>query len=188
MQGYCPKIHFSCRTSTFREVCNEIVVKFWEPLVTTLCELHINHFLLLPRFPHNVPIIFMFLSKWYMQSKSFVINSKMLHFTSDEIAFIVGLPNKGIKFEPGTSTMSGVTTNDIWNDIKKLDVSSPVENITRTFVMNINLILVPTINQEHWTLLVCNLRKKTWEFLDSLPKATHKAVAPEVVSAHKICI
>ncbi|KAI0494987.1 hypothetical protein KFK09_025133 [Dendrobium nobile] len=36
MQGYCPKIHFRCRMSSFREVSNELVEKFGEQFVRSL--------------------------------------------------------------------------------------------------------------------------------------------------------
>ncbi|XP_028547668.1 ubiquitin-like-specific protease 1A, partial [Dendrobium catenatum] len=57
-----------------------------------------------------------------------------------------------------------------------------VSNIDKTIIRNINLIFVPIIYGEHWTLLLCNLLKKRWEFYDSLPKKTHKAILPEVIS------
>ncbi|PKU77616.1 Putative ubiquitin-like-specific protease 1B [Dendrobium catenatum] len=41
---------------------------------------------------------------------------------------------------------------------------------------------VPIINEKHWTLLVANMKTKRWDFMDSIPKATHKAIAPEVIS------
>ncbi|PKU59384.1 Ubiquitin-like-specific protease 1A [Dendrobium catenatum] len=48
--------------------------------------------------------------------------------------------------------------------------------------MSANLIIVPIINEKYWTLLVGNLSKKRWEFFDSLPKATHKAIFSDVIS------
>ncbi|PKU73355.1 Putative ubiquitin-like-specific protease 1B [Dendrobium catenatum] len=48
--------------------------------------------------------------------------------------------------------------------------------------MSVNLILVPIIKEKHWTLLVGNKSKKLWQSFDSLPKATHKAILPKVIS------
>ncbi|KAI0494349.1 hypothetical protein KFK09_024483 [Dendrobium nobile] len=93
-EGYTPKIHFRCRTSGFREVCDELVEKFGDQFVSSLSELQINQFLLLPRFPQNVPMVYMLLSTWDNESESFVINSRSLTFTSEEIALIIGLPNR----------------------------------------------------------------------------------------------
>ncbi|PKU59534.1 hypothetical protein MA16_Dca027176 [Dendrobium catenatum] len=63
---------------------------------------------------------------------------------------------------------------------KENNTTSFVENITRDAVKNANLMFVPIINERHWTLLVANLKTKNWDFMDSIPKATHKAIAPEV--------
>ncbi|KAH0464329.1 hypothetical protein IEQ34_007115 [Dendrobium chrysotoxum] len=46
--------------------------------------------------------------------------------------------------------------------------------------MTTDLLLIPLIHNNHWTLLVENLIKKVWELYDSLPKATHIAIIPEV--------
>ncbi|KAI0501716.1 hypothetical protein KFK09_016661 [Dendrobium nobile] len=61
--------------------------------------------------------------------------SRTLAFTSDELALIIGLPNRGIKFEPGTATTAGKTANDIRHDILKLDVSTPIENVREQFIV-----------------------------------------------------
>ncbi|XP_020705781.1 sentrin-specific protease 2-like [Dendrobium catenatum] len=52
--------------------------------------------------------------------------------------------------------------------------TSFAENITRAAVKNANIMFVPIINEKHWTLLVANMKTKRWDFMDSLPKATHK--------------
>ncbi|PKU82242.1 hypothetical protein MA16_Dca013434 [Dendrobium catenatum] len=77
----------------------------------------------------------MLLSTWDNKSESFVINSRTLAFTSDELALIIGLPNRGIKFEPGTDTIAGKTTNDIRHDILKLDSSTPIEIVREQFIV-----------------------------------------------------
>ncbi|KAI0504362.1 hypothetical protein KFK09_015314 [Dendrobium nobile] len=135
MQGYTPKIHFRCRTSGFREVCDELAEKFGDQFVNSLSELQINQFLLLPRFPQNVPMVYILLSTWEIESESFVINSRSLAFTSEEIALIIGLPNRGDKFEPGTSTIAGRTANDIRHEILKLKSSTPIEIVREKFIV-----------------------------------------------------
>ncbi|KAH0457833.1 hypothetical protein IEQ34_013148 [Dendrobium chrysotoxum] len=65
------------------------------------------------------------------------------------------------------------------------DVTHPkkfVSHINKESVNAANLILVPIIESSHWTLLVGNLKNKVWDFYDSLPKKTHRAILPEVVS------
>ncbi|KAH0460238.1 hypothetical protein IEQ34_010901 [Dendrobium chrysotoxum] len=57
-----------------------------------------------------------------------------------------------------------------------------VSHINKESVSAANLILVPIIENSHWTLLVGNLKTKVWDFYDSLPKKTHRAILPKVVS------
>lgn len=57
-----------------------------------------------------------------------------------------------------------------------------VSHITLSSVSTAQKILVPVLDREHWTLLVGLLQERTWEFYDSLPIPTHKAILPGVVS------
>ncbi|KAI0496527.1 hypothetical protein KFK09_022846 [Dendrobium nobile] len=169
MQGYCPKIHFRCRMSSFREVSNELVEKFGEQFVRSLRDVQINQFLQLPRFPQNVPIVYMLLSTWDNISESFIINNRSLAFTSDEIALITGLPDRGIKFEPGTTTILGKTANDIRHDILKLESSTPTEIVREHFIVYLlSNIFFPLANfRVHSSILdvaknVDNFRNINW--------------------------
>ncbi|KAL0923142.1 hypothetical protein M5K25_007190 [Dendrobium thyrsiflorum] len=135
MQGYSPKIHFRCRTSIFRKVCDELVSKFGEQFVERLREININQFLLLPSIPQNVPLVHMLLMQWDMSKECFVINEEMIKFTSEEVALLVGLPNRGLKFELGSGRISGVTANDIRHNIEEMDVTTPTEDLVKEFIV-----------------------------------------------------
>ncbi|KAH0458322.1 hypothetical protein IEQ34_013637 [Dendrobium chrysotoxum] len=63
-----------------------------------------------------------------------------------------------------------------------VDTKKFVSHINKESVNAANLILVPIIENSHWTLLVGNLKNKVWDFYDSLPKKTHRAILPEVIS------
>ncbi|KAH0449870.1 hypothetical protein IEQ34_020562 [Dendrobium chrysotoxum] len=65
----------------------------------------------------------------------------------------------------------------------KVDTKGFVPHINKESVSAANLILVPIIKNSHWTLLVGNLKTKIWDFYDSLPKKSHRAILPEVVSS-----
>ncbi|KAH0456541.1 hypothetical protein IEQ34_014448 [Dendrobium chrysotoxum] len=73
---------------------------------------------------------------------------------------------------------------DIIEGYKKFnaDTKKFVSHINKESVNAANLILVPIIESSHWTLLVGNLKNKVWDFYDSLPKKTHRAILPEVIS------
>ncbi|KAL0917541.1 hypothetical protein M5K25_012607, partial [Dendrobium thyrsiflorum] len=133
--GYSPKIHFRCRTSTFRKVCDELVSKFGEQFVERLREININQFLLLPSIPQNVPLVHMLLMQWDMSKECFLINGEMIKFTSEEVALLVGLPNRGLKFEIGSGRISGVTANDIRHNIEEMDVATPTEDVVKEFIV-----------------------------------------------------
>ncbi|KAL0906681.1 hypothetical protein M5K25_025194 [Dendrobium thyrsiflorum] len=135
MQGYSPKIHFRCRTSTFRKVCDELVSKFGEQFIERLREININQFLLLPSIPQNVPLVHMLLMQWDMSKECFLINGEMIKFTSEEVALLVGLPNRGLKFEIGSGRISGVTANDIRHNIEEMDVATPIEDLVKEFIV-----------------------------------------------------
>ncbi|KAL0922860.1 hypothetical protein M5K25_006890 [Dendrobium thyrsiflorum] len=135
MQGYSPKIHFRCITSTFRKVCDELVSKFGEQFVERLREININQFLLLPSIPQNVPLVHMLLMQWDMSKECFVINGELIKFTSKEVALLVGLPNRGLKFEIGSGRISGVTANDIRHNIEEMDVATQTEDLVKEFIV-----------------------------------------------------
>ncbi|KAI0530934.1 hypothetical protein KFK09_000482 [Dendrobium nobile] len=135
MQGYTPKIHFKCRTSTFREICNLLVRRFGDPFVERLRLLQISQFLRLPLMPQNVPLIYMLLSKRDMKTKSFIIKGQSLEFTSDEVALLIGMPNRGIIFDVGSARSNGKTSNDIRHDIERMDNTTRMEDLVKGFVL-----------------------------------------------------
>ncbi|KAL0916970.1 hypothetical protein M5K25_014526 [Dendrobium thyrsiflorum] len=130
-------IHYAYarRTSTFRKICDELVSKFGEQFVERLREININQFLLLPSIPQNVPLVHMLLMQWDMSKECFVINGEMIKFTSEEVALLVGLPNRGLKFEIGSGRIYGVTANDIRHNIEEMNVATPTEDLVKEFIV-----------------------------------------------------
>ncbi|KAL0920681.1 hypothetical protein M5K25_009840 [Dendrobium thyrsiflorum] len=59
----------------------------------------------------------------------------MIKFTSEEVALLLGLPNRGLKFEIGSGRLSGVTTNDIRHNIEEMDVSTRTEDLVKEFIV-----------------------------------------------------
>ncbi|KAI0493332.1 hypothetical protein KFK09_027609 [Dendrobium nobile] len=133
--GYTPKIHFRCRFSSFREVCNVLVQRFGDPLVVRLRQLHINQFLRLPVMPQNVPLIHMLISKWDMKTESFIIKGRSLKFSTEEVAILIGMPNRGIIFDVGSAKSTGKTSNDIRHDIERLDSSTRLDDVVKCFLL-----------------------------------------------------
>ncbi|KAI0514251.1 hypothetical protein KFK09_000786 [Dendrobium nobile] len=85
--------------------------------------------------PQNVPLIHMLLSKWDMKTESFIIKGQTLKFTSEEVALLIGMPNRGIIFDSGSGRSSGKTTNDIRRDIERMDSSTPMDDLVNCFVL-----------------------------------------------------
>ncbi|KAL0905825.1 hypothetical protein M5K25_024264 [Dendrobium thyrsiflorum] len=109
IHGYSPKIHFRCRASTFRQVCDRLRATYGEDFVNALRQLHLDHFLLMPAFRQNVPLVHMLLTKWI----------------SRKVALIIGLPNRGAEFVVGGGRISGVTANDLRHEIDGIKRFSP---------------------------------------------------------------
>jgi len=84
--------------------------------------------------PQNVPLIYMLLSKWDMKTESFIIKGQSLKFTSDEVALLIGMSNRGIIFDIGSARSSGKTSNDIRHDIERMDNTTPMEDLVKDFV------------------------------------------------------
>ncbi|KAH0460414.1 hypothetical protein IEQ34_011077 [Dendrobium chrysotoxum] len=57
-----------------------------------------------------------------------------------------------------------------------------VSHVSKDSVRAANLLLMPVSKNEHWTLLVADLKSLSWTFFDSLPNPTHKAVLPDVIN------
>ncbi|KAH0449288.1 hypothetical protein IEQ34_023088 [Dendrobium chrysotoxum] len=64
----------------------------------------------------------------------------------------------------------------------KYDSKQYVSHVSKESVRAANLLLMPVSNNEHWTLLVADLKSLSWTFFDSLPNPTHKAVLPNVIN------
>ncbi|KAH0453904.1 hypothetical protein IEQ34_018228 [Dendrobium chrysotoxum] len=98
---------------------------------------------------------------------------------------LVGIPDELVGI---TEELLGINANDMiyayGHGYKKFnaDTKKFVSHINKESVNAANLILVPIIESSHWTLLVGNLKNKVWDFYDSLPKKTHRAILPEVIS------
>ncbi|PKU79929.1 hypothetical protein MA16_Dca025408 [Dendrobium catenatum] len=85
--------------------------------------------------PQNVSLIHMLLSKWDMKTESFIIKGQSLKFTSEKVALMIDMPNRGIIFDIGSGRSSGKTSNDIRHDIKRMDNSTPMDDLAKCFVL-----------------------------------------------------
>ncbi|KAI0493343.1 hypothetical protein KFK09_027620 [Dendrobium nobile] len=147
MQGYTPKIHFRCQTSTFREVCNQLVRRFGDPLVERLQQLQISQFLRLPLMSKNVPLMYMLVTNWDLKIESFIIKGHRLEFKFDEVALIIDMPNRGIIFDVGTARSTGKISNDIRHDIERMDSSTQRDDLVKGFVLYLlSNIFYPMVN------------------------------------------
>ncbi|KAH0461316.1 hypothetical protein IEQ34_008891 [Dendrobium chrysotoxum] len=64
----------------------------------------------------------------------------------------------------------------------KYDSKQYVSHVSKESVRAANLLLMPVSDNEHWTLLVADLKSLSWTFFDSLPNLSHKAVLPDVIN------
>ncbi|KAL0910673.1 hypothetical protein M5K25_018750 [Dendrobium thyrsiflorum] len=133
--GYSPKIHFRCRASTFRQVCDRLRATFGEELVNALRLLQLDQFLLMPAFKQNVPLVHMLLTKWNVKKQCFVIKGKNIPFTAEEVALITGLLNRGADFVVGNGRTSGVTANDLRHEIDGMKRSTPLKDLLEKFIV-----------------------------------------------------
>ncbi|KAL0922215.1 hypothetical protein M5K25_006185 [Dendrobium thyrsiflorum] len=133
--GYSPKIHFRCRASTFRQVCDRLLATFGEEFVNALRLLQLDQFLLMPAFKQNVPLVHMLLTKWNVKKQCFVIKGKNIPFTAEEVAMITGLPNRGADFVIGNGRISGVTANDLRHEIDGMKRSTPLKELLEKFIV-----------------------------------------------------
>ncbi|KAL0907222.1 hypothetical protein M5K25_025776 [Dendrobium thyrsiflorum] len=133
--GYSPKIHFRCRASTFRQVCDRLRATFGEEFVNALRLLQLDQFLMMPAFKQNVPLVHMLLTKWNVKKQCFVIKGKNIPFTAEEVAMITGLPNRGADFVVGNGRISGVTANDLRHEIDGMKRSTPLKELLEKFIV-----------------------------------------------------
>ncbi|KAK8954724.1 hypothetical protein KSP39_PZI001988 [Platanthera zijinensis] len=59
-----------------------------------------------------------------------------------------------------------------------------LSHITLSGVQAVDLIVMPCHMSAHWTLLICRLKKRCWEFYDSLRSSRHRATLPKLVHSH----
>ncbi|XP_020576282.1 uncharacterized protein LOC110021914 [Phalaenopsis equestris] len=69
-----------------------------------------------------------------------------------------------------------------WAYHKMGNPKSFLTHITKEAVLKADIIMIPVLNNQHWVLLVAELREGKWKMYDSLPNQMHKAVCNDVVS------
>ncbi|PKU84793.1 hypothetical protein MA16_Dca008203 [Dendrobium catenatum] len=58
-----------------------------------------------------------------------------LEFTSDEVALLIRMPNRGIIFDVGSARSTGKTSNDIRHDIERMDNTTPMDDLVKGFLL-----------------------------------------------------
>ncbi|KAL0916152.1 hypothetical protein M5K25_013641 [Dendrobium thyrsiflorum] len=124
LQGYFQKITFCCRTSTFRKICDHLarICGNIEAIIHGSASIEAS--LLSECSPGALVVV-----------KVGSLEGRKLQFTIDEVVMILGLPNKGTKFELGSARISGKSANDIKHEILSLDDSTPVSDIVKNFII-----------------------------------------------------
>ncbi|KAL0926734.1 hypothetical protein M5K25_002979 [Dendrobium thyrsiflorum] len=57
-----------------------------------------------------------------------------------------------------------------------------IKHIKKETLKRTNLLIMPIINNNHWTLLVGRLKERVWKLYDSLPNPQHKEICVTVVN------
>ncbi|KAL0915243.1 hypothetical protein M5K25_015645 [Dendrobium thyrsiflorum] len=57
-----------------------------------------------------------------------------------------------------------------------------IKHIKKETLKRTNLLIIPIINNNHWTLLVGRLKERVWKLYDSLPNPQHKEICVTVVN------
>ncbi|KAH0449779.1 hypothetical protein IEQ34_020471 [Dendrobium chrysotoxum] len=131
---YTPKITFRCRPSTFRAICDSLVGVFDKEVENVLKKLHILQFMEFPAFRQNLPLIYMLLSLWDVSRQAFIIKGHELQFTADEVALLIGLPNRGEDICWEWKPLTTYSAIDIKNEIKKINKSSHPALIVNKYI------------------------------------------------------
>ncbi|KAK8954054.1 putative ubiquitin-like-specific protease 1B [Platanthera zijinensis] len=56
-----------------------------------------------------------------------------------------------------------------------------LSHITLSGVQAVDLIVMPCHMSAHWTLLICRLKERCWEFYDSLRSSRHRATLTKLI-------
>ncbi|KAI0498400.1 hypothetical protein KFK09_021641 [Dendrobium nobile] len=87
------------------------------------------------RWVPNVPLVYKLLSCWDSKKQCFLIKDQKLLFTVDEVAMILGLPNRGNNFEIGSARITGKSANDIKKEVISLDESTAMPDVLKKFII-----------------------------------------------------
>ncbi|KAI0498071.1 hypothetical protein KFK09_021312 [Dendrobium nobile] len=89
----------------------------------------------MPRLVQNVPLVYKLLSCWDSKKQCFLIKDQNLQFTADEVAMILGLPNRGNNFEIGSARITGKSAYDIRKEVISLDESTAMPDVLKKFII-----------------------------------------------------
>jgi len=85
----------------------------------------------IPKLQQNIPLIYVLLRCYCREKKSFHIGTKFLKVKVNEIAMILGLPNRGLEFKFSRVPLGHRTHKDLVEEIRTLAAqdSSPAKDI-----------------------------------------------------------
>ncbi|KAH0465152.1 hypothetical protein IEQ34_005255 [Dendrobium chrysotoxum] len=95
MVHYVRPVTYRCYVLTFQTSSDSFDKVIHKDVEDKLKTLNIYQFLKFPPSQKNVPLIYELLKLWDISQQGFIIKVHLLKFTSDDVALLTGLPNKG---------------------------------------------------------------------------------------------
>ncbi|KAL0925399.1 hypothetical protein M5K25_003724 [Dendrobium thyrsiflorum] len=199
MAPYYRPVTSRCYVSTYRTICDSFREIILQEVENSLRTLNIDQFLLFPSFQQNIPLMYELMKCWNASEEGFIIKGHLLKFTADEVVTLTGLNNKQILFNASFLNCTFfISFNELFLSVVSANLYiSPmhriyksyrestdvfVDHISKEIIKRSNLLIIPIINNMHWTLLVGKLKERVWKLYDSLPNPQHKDICVTVIN------
>ncbi|KAI0488977.1 hypothetical protein KFK09_028818 [Dendrobium nobile] len=124
-----------CYVTSFRKHCDAYAEIIDDEVEQTLKDLNIHQFLKFPAFQQCIPLLFEVLKFWSPADEGFIVLGHVLKFTSDEVALLIGMPNRGIDIKWRIDPLNGPLSTEVKTDIAKLDRLADNATKIKTFIM-----------------------------------------------------
>lgn len=120
-----------CAISTFKKHAEPLLYALSEESTDLLINASVMHFFTLPDLPQNIPLLYRLIRLYRPEKSAFLLGQYYIKMTVNEVALILGLPNRGRDYNFKRLPLSNVTQSDLVNRINELanleDESNEVE-------------------------------------------------------------
>ncbi|KAK8925669.1 hypothetical protein KSP39_PZI018529 [Platanthera zijinensis] len=179
-----------CIISTFNKYAEPLLQVLSEHSLDLLRKVDLLQLFSMPDVPQNIPILYRLLRLYRPDKAAFILGQYYIKFTINEVALILGLPNRGDDFHFHRTPFSGMKQSDIVAELNQLAneadseeveerrVDALIKYVVAKFFFPLKSLRIPECLQQIGGLE--DFRRYNWA------KAIHGFLNAQLIPLHKL--